>query len=69
MGAKEVKIEDLFAKLEELLVKLEDDRQSLEESFACYEEGMKLVKTCAAQIGKVEKKIQVLSEESADDEG
>ena len=55
-------IEETFARLDELLEKLEASDTSLEESFACYEQGMKLVKTLNAQIDKVEKQILILSE-------
>ena len=49
-------------KLEEIIKKLEAGDSTLEESFACYEAGMKLVKSLNSQIDKVEKKIQILSE-------
>ncbi len=45
-----------------MVKKLEDGENTLEESFACYEQGMKLVKTLHAQIDKVEKQILILSE-------
>ena len=41
---------------------IEETFEALEESFACYEQGMKLVKTLNAQIDKVEKQILILSE-------
>ena len=46
---------------------IEED-SSLEETFANYELGMKMVKSCSDQIDRVEKKIQVLAEESRDGE-
>ncbi len=52
-----------FAQLEETLEKLEQDELSLEESFAAYAKGMELLKQCNEEIGKVEKKVLVLSEE------
>ena len=55
-------IEETFEALEEMVKKLEDGENTLEESFACYEQGMKLVKTLNAQIDKVEKQILILSE-------
>ena len=45
-----------------MVKKLEDGDNTLEESFACYEQGMKLVKSLNAQIDKVEKQIMILSE-------
>lgn len=59
-------IEETFEELEGILEMLEDEESSLEESFRYFERGMKLVKSCAAQIDKVEKQIFVLSEDEAD---
>lgn len=55
-------IEESFQELERILEKLEDSESSLEESFRWFEQGMKLVKSCSAQIDQVEKQIIVLSE-------
>lgn len=55
-------IEENFIHLEKIIGKLEMGDNTLEESFACYEEGMNLVKTLSGQIDKVEKQIQILSE-------
>lgn len=56
-------IEDNFAKLEETIQKLEGGEVSLEEAFACYSEGMKLIKDCNDQIDRVEKQVLKLTEE------
>lgn len=56
-------IEETFEELEGILEMLEDEENSLEESFRYFERGMKLVKSCSAQIDKVEKQIFVLSED------
>ena len=61
-AGREPGIEETFEALEEMVKKLEDGENTLEESFACYEQGMKLVKTLNAQIDKVEKQILILSE-------
>ena len=55
-------IEQTFEELDQIMEKLEAPDTTLEESFACYEQGMKLVKTLNAQIDKVEKQILILSE-------
>lgn len=63
MGAEkpsEKSIEETFAKLDSVLEKLEASDTSLEESFACYEEGMRLVKACGEKIDKVEKQMIIL---------
>lgn len=59
---KQASIEENFTQLEIIIKKLEAGDSTLEESFACYEAGMKLVKSLSGQIDKVEKKIQILSE-------
>ena len=56
-------IEDNFARLEETIQKLESGEVSLEEAFACYSEGMKLIKNCNEQIDRVEKQVLKLTEE------
>ena len=61
-------IEETLEALEMIIEKMEDRDSSLEETFANYELGMKMVKSCSDQIDRVEKKIQVLAEESRDGE-
>lgn len=60
-------IEETFEALEEMVKKLEDGGNTLEESFACYEQGIKLVKSLNDQIDKVEKQILILSEGEEDE--
>jgi exodeoxyribonuclease VII small subunit len=64
---QEMSIEETLEALE-IIEKMEDRDSSLEETFANYELGMKMVKSCSDQIDRVEKKIQVLAEESRDGE-
>lgn len=56
-------IEESFAKLEETIQQLESGEISLEEAFACYSEGMRLIKDCNAQIDRVEKQVLKLTED------
>ncbi|MCM1117776.1 MAG: exodeoxyribonuclease VII small subunit [bacterium] len=56
-------IEENFARLEETIQRLESGEVSLEEAFACYSEGMKLIKDCNSQIDRVEKQVLKLTEE------
>ncbi|MDE7225199.1 MAG: exodeoxyribonuclease VII small subunit [Acetatifactor sp.] len=58
-------IEQNFSKLEETIQQLESEEISLEEAFACYSEGMRLIKNCNAQIDRVEKQVLKLTEEGA----
>ena len=59
---QEMSIEETLEALEMIIEKMEDRDSSLEETFANYELGMKMVKSCSDQIDRVEKKIQVLAE-------
>lgn len=60
---KEMRLEEAFGTIEELLTKLNDREVSLEESFQLYQQGMKLVKQCNAQIDRVEKQMLQIDEE------
>lgn len=63
----ELTIEQTFEQLDQIMEKLESSDITLEESFACYEAGMKLVKSCSEKIDKVEKQIIVLQEGGEND--
>ncbi|MCM1468480.1 MAG: exodeoxyribonuclease VII small subunit [Alistipes sp.] len=65
--AKKAGIEENFEKLEEIIGALEEADITLEKSFQLYNEGMKLVKGCNAQLDKVEKQMIVLEENEEDD--
>lgn len=56
-------LEEAFEKLDEILGKLEKEENSLEESFAWYQEGLKLVQFAGAQIDGIEKKCKLVDEE------
>lgn len=60
---KDKTLEEQFQELEEVLDQLEQPEVSLEDSFALYRRGMALVKEANEKIDRVEKQIQVLSEE------
>ena len=57
MPRKTVSMEEAFQELDAILEKLEGKDISLEDSFALYQKGMELVKTCNSKIDTVEKKI------------
>lgn len=65
---KQMSIEESFAKLQEILEKMEAEDVTLEQSFACYEEGMKLVRCCNEKIEQVEHKVMLLNEDGSLDE-
>jgi exodeoxyribonuclease VII small subunit len=62
MAKKEMKLEESFEKLDHILEELEKPEVTLEDSFALYQEGMKLLKLCNDSIDKVEKKLIILEE-------
>lgn len=63
-----MKLEESFEKLNEIMVKLEEPSVSLEDSFALYQEGIKLLKLCNDSIDKVEKELIVLDEDGGSNE-
>ena len=56
-------LEEACEKLEQTVQALEQEDVSLEESFRIYRQGMELLKQCNLAIDRVEKKVQVLSED------
>ena len=56
-------IEEQFGMLEEILKRMDAEDTGLEESFRLYEEGIRLIRQTGASIDRVEKQIQILSEE------
>ena len=58
-------VEDAFKRLREILAGLEKEDLSLEESFAGYEEGVRLVRYCSSRIDDVEKKVQKMNEDGS----
>lgn len=65
--AKQAGIEENFQKLDEIIAALEESDVTLEQSFRLYNEGIKLVKSCNAQLDKVEKQMIILGENGEDD--
>ena len=67
-NSKEMTIEESFEYLDGILDKLGDDGISLEDSFAAYENGMKVLKSCSEKIDTVEKKVLSLDEKGGVEE-
>ena len=63
LDSAEMSIEDAFARLQEILGRMEEEGITLEESFAGYEEGMKLLKYCNEKIDRVEKQVRKMNAE------
>jgi len=54
--------EGSLARLEEIVRTLESGEKSLDDSMKLYEEGVKLVRLCSAELNGVEAKIKLLKE-------
>lgn len=61
-------LEEAFEALDQTIAKMQGSSVSLEESFASYEEGMKLLKLCTQKIDLIEKKVTELSGEGENGE-
>ncbi|MGF7143434.1 exodeoxyribonuclease VII small subunit [Anaerotaenia torta] len=62
MENNERKLEENFEELNHVLEELEKPEITLEDSFALYQKGMQLLKTCNDSIDRVEKQLMILSE-------
>jgi len=60
-------IEKCFEELETIVHSLEDQTTSLEQSIALFERGMKLSKRCTSELARIEKKIQLIVENTRGD--
>lgn len=58
---EEMSVEAAFARMQELIKNMEREDATLEQSFADYEEGMRLVKLCTARIDNVEQRVQQMN--------
>lgn len=68
MAENQMKLEESFERLDQILAGLERPEVSLEDSFALYQEGVKLLKLCNDSIDKVEKELIILGENGEPDE-
>lgn len=58
---EECTLQEMLKTLDEQIRTLESEDISLEDSFAVYEQGMKLIKECNDKIDRVEKKVLELN--------
>ncbi|MBP3217113.1 MAG: exodeoxyribonuclease VII small subunit [Lachnospiraceae bacterium] len=56
-------IEASLEEIQQLLNDMSQDGITLEESFACYEKGIRLLRQVNERIDRVEKKVQMLTED------
>ncbi len=59
----EQSIEASLEEIQKLLDEMGRDGVTLEESFACYEKGIRLLRQVNERIDRVEKKVQMLTED------
>ncbi len=64
---KNMTIEEQLLKIQEIAAELENGSLGLEEALAKYEEGVRLVRGCASQIDRVQKRITVIETETEDE--
>ena len=64
---RELSIEESFLYLDEAVKKLNDEDITLEESFSVFESAMRVLKECSQKIDEVEKKVQVISSNAAEE--
>ncbi len=65
MGKSETTIKEDFEALESIIEKMDGADVSLEDSFALYEDGMKLLKNLSGRIDLVEEKVKKLNEDGS----
>ena len=61
MATKKTDFESALARLEEIVRALDSGSEGLEKSLKLYEEGVALVRTCAATLEEAEQKVKMLS--------
>ena len=65
--ANEVSFETALKRLEEIVEQMEDGELGLDDLVVAFEEGQKLVKQCSEKLNEVERRIEVLTKNSAGD--
>jgi exodeoxyribonuclease VII small subunit len=63
--ASSANFEQAMKRLEEIVEQMESGDLPLEELIVRYEEGMKLVKVCQAQLASAEQRIEIITRNSA----
>ena len=59
---KKMSLEETMSRLEEIVGELENEKLPLERSLKLYEEGIKLVGQCSAELEAAKRKIQILQQ-------
>ena len=64
---KERSFEESLARLESIVAELEGEDRGLEKQFALFQEGMELARFCDARLAEVEKSVEIVLKESAEE--
>jgi exodeoxyribonuclease VII small subunit len=62
---KEKTLEEAFEELEGVLKEMEGEDVPLEKSFSLFLRGTKLIKECNSKIDRVEKEVQIITEQGS----
>ena len=64
---KEPSFEEALARLEAIVAELEGEDRGLEKQFALFQEGMELARFCDTRLTEVEKSVEIVLKESAEE--
>jgi exodeoxyribonuclease VII small subunit len=64
---KERSFEEAMARLESIVSELESEDEGLERQFALFQEGMELARFCDRKLSEVEKSVEIVLKESAEE--
>ena len=64
---KDRSFEEAMERLEAIVAELEGEDRGLEKQFALFQEGMELARFCDAKLAEVEKSVEIVLKESAEE--
>ena len=64
---KDKSFEEAMARLEAIVAELEGEDRGLEQQFALFQEGMELARFCDKKLGEVEKSVEIVLKEAAEE--
>lgn len=64
---KERSFEEALGRLEAIVAELEGEDRGLEKQFALFQEGMDLARLCEKKLSEVEKSVEIVLKESAEE--
>jgi exodeoxyribonuclease VII small subunit len=66
-GKKDRSFEEAMTRLEAIVAELEAEDRGLEQQFALFKEGMELARFCDKKLGEVEKSVEIVLKEAAEE--